>query len=253
MPAAPQFAPDAVPAWRRDPGGGRMVAVRIPTCGPFRPLRRLVVSAETIARARSAARRPRVYRQMPELRVRERLHRHRARRRAALALPRGRLFPSRCDRGIAEGRPHAAKSRRATPAIPRQVAREARMMRGETTRDVARRHIAEIARYCLGPENNKYSSKTELRFGNKGSISVEIGEGDNQGSWWDHEHQCGGGPYELMYKHGGCCRGDERKWLIHNIGLELPPTIRERIVGTYRYDDETGVLLFEVVRLRDPK
>jgi putative DNA primase/helicase len=126
------------------------------------------------------------------------------------------------------------------------------MMR-ETTRDVARRHIAEIARYCLGPENARYSSETELRFGNKGSISVEIGDGDNQGSWWDYEHQCGGGPYELMYKHGGCCRGDERKWLTHNIGLELPPTLKERTVCVYRYDDETGALLFEVVRLRDPK
>jgi len=127
------------------------------------------------------------------------------------------------------------------------------MMRGETTRDVARRHIAEIARYCLGPENAKYSSKTELRFGNKGSISVEIGEGDNQGAWWDHEHQRGGGPFELMYEHGGGARGDERKWLAHNIGIELPPTLGERIVCAYRYVDETGALLFEVVRLRDPK
>src|SRR4029077_21023386 len=123
----------------------------------------------------------------------------------------------------AEGRAMVARSRRVPPAIARQVAREERVMR-ETTRDVARRHIAEIVRYCLGPENVQYSSKTELRFGSKGSISVEIGEGDNQGAWWDHEHQRGGGPFELMYEHGGCSRGDERKWLIHNIGLELPPT-----------------------------
>jgi hypothetical protein len=56
-----------------------------------------------------------------------------------------------------------------------------------------------------------------------------------------------------MYKRGGCCRGDERKWLTHNIGLELPPTLRARTVCAYRYVDETGALLFEVVRLRDPK
>jgi hypothetical protein len=29
-PPAPQFGRDAVPAWRRDPGDGRMLAVRIP-------------------------------------------------------------------------------------------------------------------------------------------------------------------------------------------------------------------------------
>jgi len=54
------------------------------------------------------------------------------------------------------GRAVAARSRRVPPAIARRVAREARMTRGETTRDVARRHIAEIARYCLGSENAKY-------------------------------------------------------------------------------------------------
>jgi hypothetical protein len=43
----------------------------------------------------------------------------------------------------------------------------------EWTMDLAR-HIGDIARRILGDENKQRSTSRELRFGNKGSVSVEI-------------------------------------------------------------------------------
>ncbi|MGH7156012.1 MAG: hypothetical protein ACREF3_18960 [Acetobacteraceae bacterium] len=52
--------------------------------------------------------------------------------------------------------------------------------------------IEPVARHLLGEPNRHLSSRTELRFGTNGSISVEIA-GDRCGQWYDHESKCGGG------------------------------------------------------------
>src|SRR5262245_53808565 len=48
-----------------------------------------------------------------------------------------------------------------------------------------------IARHLLGEPNKALSTKRELRFGSKGSLSVIIG-GQKVGSFYDHEHGTGG-------------------------------------------------------------
>ena len=44
-------------------------------------------------------------------------------------------------------------------------------------------HSKEIALALLGEENKRLSSAYELRYGNKGSLSVDL----NKGTWFDHE------------------------------------------------------------------
>jgi hypothetical protein len=66
--------------------------------------------------------------------------------------------------------------------------------------DVAARvnaRIADLARALLGEPNRVLSTATQLRFGNKGSVAVEI-DGPNAGKWFDHEHGVGGDGLELI-------------------------------------------------------
>ncbi len=118
-------------------------------------------------------------------------------------------------------------------------------------RDLAPR-IGEIARLVLGPENRLMSTATELRFGTGGSVSV-MTAGDKAGSWFDHEHQVGGGALELIAVKLGLIDGEANKWLEDNLGIDASKSRGSRkIAATYAYTDEAGKLLFEVVRY-DPK
>ena len=115
-------------------------------------------------------------------------------------------------------------------------------------------HIGKIARRLLGPPNESLSTPQQLRFGTNGSVAVEI-DGPNRGQWFDHEHQLGGGPHELLKEKGSMSNGTAAAWLKSEFGIET----RQRkgkgklqIVKTYDYRDETGKLLFQVCRL-DPK
>ena len=65
--------------------------------------------------------------------------------------------------------------------------------------------MRELATYLAGEPNKSLSSKKELRFGNKGSVSVAVA-GRNAGAWYDHEIQEGGGPLELIQRYVGCDR-----------------------------------------------
>jgi putative DNA primase/helicase len=118
-------------------------------------------------------------------------------------------------------------------------------------------YIGDIATRLLGTPNAKLSSSTQLRFGTNGSIAVEIG-GAKVGTWYDHEHEHGGGPWELLSEHG-YYDGAAVAWLKSEIGVDVEklrakPKGRKpfNIVAVYRYDDENRSPLFEVCRL-DPK
>jgi hypothetical protein len=115
-------------------------------------------------------------------------------------------------------------------------------------------HIGDIARRLLGEPNKTLSTKTELRFGSKGSVSVEIA-GPNRGQWYDHENQIGGGAWKLLTVKSGKSNGEAIDWLASELGIKVDPeTDRHngKIVATYDYRDESGRLLFQVVRL-EPK
>lgn len=145
-----------------------------------------------------------------------------------------------------------------------------------------------VARDLLGDPNPHLSTPGELRFGNHGSISVDL----EKGSFFDHEQQVGGGVLKLVEERLGVTGGEAMKWLRergHPIpeperrgGEDRPrparprpskpredrpppaedrrpeprqaarPTGKRRIVATYPYNDEEGVLRYEVVRY-EPK
>jgi hypothetical protein len=114
--------------------------------------------------------------------------------------------------------------------------------------------IEPVARRLLGEPNAHLSTKTELRYGTHGSLSVKIG-GTHQGTWTDHEAGSGGGVLDLIVRERGGDRKDAVEWLkseFGDIAGRPEPSAGRRPVAVYPYTDEAGELLFEVVRF-DPK
>lgn len=63
----------------------------------------------------------------------------------------------------------------------------------------------EVARELLGEPNKHLSTTSELRFGNKGSVSIDL----EKGTWFDHGENTGGGVLALIERNrpqgpGGC-------------------------------------------------
>jgi hypothetical protein len=118
-----------------------------------------------------------------------------------------------------------------------------------------------VARELLGEPNEPLSSKNELRYGSRGSMSVNL----EKGTWFDNESKVGGGLLDLITRETG--RKDKARldWLNeHGYGPSYKPngaaTRSKRparaplgkIVATFSYPDEAGVLLFQVTK-HDPK
>ena len=121
--------------------------------------------------------------------------------------------------------------------------------------------MAPIADILLGAPNEHLSSKDELRYGSRGSTSVDL----SKGTWFDHERGAGGGVFDLIRDHTGLADQDAYRW-IEEHGLEIErakaaprPNGKSwsrpagKIVARYEYRAEGGELLFEVVRYAEPK
>ncbi|UJX47168.1 AAA family ATPase [Xanthobacter sp. YC-JY1] len=115
--------------------------------------------------------------------------------------------------------------------------------------------MAAVAARLLGEPNPHHSSKDEWRYGTHGSLSVKVG-GPHKGTWIDHEASEGGGVLDLIARCVGGGKEGATGWLRREFpdfaGRPEVPSVRGRTVATYPYHDETGTLLFEVVR-SDPK
>lgn len=116
--------------------------------------------------------------------------------------------------------------------------------------------IEPVARFLLGEPNARLSSKTELRYGARGSLSVDLAKG----TWFDHELGKGGGTLDLVTRETGLREAERVRWMDEH-GFEFErdgqgngtlPRKRSTIVGRFPYVDEIGTLLFEVVKF-DPK
>lgn len=130
-----------------------------------------------------------------------------------------------------------------------------------------------VAIELLGEPNKSLSSPSELRFGNKGSLSVDL----KKGVWADHSEGTGGGVLKLVERETGRKGSDAIQWLrdkgFHVEDNRSPqqgsnrnyepehargnssasrndgPPFRE--VATWDYVDEGGNLIFQVVRLEN--
>ena len=93
-----------------------------------------------------------------------------------------------------------------------------------------------VAERLLGEPNKHMSKKGELRYGKKGSLSVDLGKG----TFFDHETKSGGGVLDLIRRE----HDDPMQWLREQ-GLLRD----DSIVAAFDYPDENGNLLFQVCRL----
>jgi predicted P-loop ATPase len=110
--------------------------------------------------------------------------------------------------------------------------------------------IGPVARELLGEPNRKLSNGNELRFGARGSISVDL----IKGTWFDFETNEGGGVVALIERE---TKGDAGEWLRAR-GYDVddrPPrkpsaasTPARKIDKVFPYPDADGTLLFQVVR-----
>lgn len=119
-------------------------------------------------------------------------------------------------------------------------------------REDLNRHIVEIVRRVLGPENKALSSAQDFRWGNGGSLSVNPETGD----WYDHENNIGGGPLEFLELKAGMVNGAAVEWLKSDLGFDLDFTPngrkKSKVVASYNYYDKDGNL--EARKLRwEPK
>ena len=114
--------------------------------------------------------------------------------------------------------------------------------------------IRQIALRLCGEPNQRLSSRTELRFGTHGSLSVDL----TKAVFFDHENDKGGGILDLLKHKLTCGTGEAIAWLenegfLADAGSRSGATAKKRqIVATYDYVDEEGVLRMQVVRF-DPK
>lgn len=130
--------------------------------------------------------------------------------------------------------------------------------------------IGEVARKLLGEPTSKHHGGLELRYGTRGSLSIDL----RKGAYFDHKSGQGGGVLDLIVWEIGCDRRGAINWLNDNsiiVGTkgngcakessraphdhdkaETAPTgtsgVGRRVVAAYNYVDENDILLFQVVR-----
>lgn len=133
------------------------------------------------------------------------------------------------------------------------------------------RHAAAVARDLFGEPNKALSSKTELRFGTQGSMSVDVGTGQ----FFDHEQKVGGGVLWAIetYKGATVEGGNAVEWMRQNgydiedsrdryqppaqqnsrtdaAGNWLPQRVPDggALTATYDYLNADGELAYQVCR-----
>lgn len=128
--------------------------------------------------------------------------------------------------------------------------------------------MRDVAGALLGTPNKGMSTKTELRFGRQGSVSIDL----KTGQFFDHELKEGGGVIDLVKRERRCSDREAFDWLKDHFGLEdkpgtarpplrepepdrtagaaLPPGVpaSHKLTKTYDYEAADGRLLFQVCR-----
>lgn len=130
-------------------------------------------------------------------------------------------------------------------------------------------YAGAVARELLGEPNKSLSSTNELRFGAKGSVSVDL----KKGTFFDHSTEEGGGVLKLIERETGRKGREAIEWL-RDHGFHVEDSGRNERAASNRdfgpddgdnrrydqnmkpvkewdYVDETGKLLFQVVRLEN--
>lgn len=134
-------------------------------------------------------------------------------------------------------------------------------MTADVNSDLARL-MGPVALAVLGKPNASLSTKSELRFGSNGSLSVDL----SKGTFFDHETQQGGGVIALVEREKGLKGRDVFEWMTAQ-GFDVPDRrdddrtsrngaaparadgrAKREIEATYDYTDADGNLLFQAIR-----
>jgi putative DNA primase/helicase len=114
------------------------------------------------------------------------------------------------------------------------------------------RAMGPVARAILGEPTEHNRAKGELRFGSRGSLSVNLGAG----TWFDHEANAGGGVLDFVRLRINVDKAGALAWLQDHGHIEksAPPKQKKqkKIIATYDYAGPDGGLLYQVVRY-EPK
>ena len=108
------------------------------------------------------------------------------------------------------------------------------------------RLMEPIARKLFGAPTATARNGRELRFRSHGSLSIDL----DRGTWYDHQSGEGGGVLKLLERERRLPTAEAIIWLQHE-GLltNSPQRPQAQQTAIYDYTDETGALLFQVVRL----
>ena len=121
-----------------------------------------------------------------------------------------------------------------------------------------------VAKTLLGEPNKSLSTKTELRYGTNGSISVDL----KRAIWKDHEEDIGGGVMELVRAYTGLSGAEGMKWLEEKgfiAPLErndrqrgqpapfkvpggFPDFMEPKPIACFEYRDDKGELAYQVLK-----
>lgn len=117
--------------------------------------------------------------------------------------------------------------------------------------------IGPLAQSFFGEPNRAFSSGHELRYGAKGSLSVDL----HKGTWYDHESEEGGGVLDLVTRETKL-EGPARVDWLKQQGFDVGDNVRANgngashrhqprptLVAAYDYLDQDGELVFQVCRL----
>ena len=115
-------------------------------------------------------------------------------------------------------------------------------------------HIASIAADLLGEPNRQLSTDADLRYGSNGSLHIDVAAG----RFYDHEARQGGGVLDLIARETGRDHKSAMAWM-RDRGYLQPREHQNgsggglgKEVANYDYVDESGDLIFQVVRF-EPK
>jgi hypothetical protein len=119
--------------------------------------------------------------------------------------------------------------------------------------------MPEVALRLLGEPSGRLKKNRELRYGTRGSLSINVPEG----TWFDHEINAGGGVLDLIVRKRGGDHQTAMEWLEREGIMQgngaadgangAYQTTTGAIAATYDYTDGSGDPLFQVVRYTNPK
>ncbi|HYN38940.1 MAG TPA: VapE domain-containing protein, partial [Rhodospirillales bacterium] len=85
--------------------------------------------------------------------------------------------------------------------------------------------IGDLAQELLGKPNSALSTRSQLRFGRKGSVAIEL-DGEKRGQWFDHENGVGGDAMALVCNELGLANSAACAWAVDWLGLDSDNAIR---------------------------